>query len=153
MKDKVITYDNETYAKVGKISISLLVSETREPNEVIGMQKSTDEKWLAIISGKNLVMDEQKQNQLFIYKKKKSKNLFEYDEFVLHKRIVVKDIPIFKQVSMQFHFVNGENCDSIIFCKPDQIFQLNFESQKVKTIMKFEEPLTTQPLFFCSNED
>jgi len=105
MKDKVITYDNETYAKVGNIPITLLISETREPNEVIGMQKSTDEKWLAIISGKNLVMDEQKQNQLFIYKKKKSNNLFEYDEFVLHKRIVVKDLPIFKQVSMQFHFV------------------------------------------------
>ena len=105
MKDKVITYDNETYAKVGNIPITLLISDTREPNEVIGMQKSTDEKWLAIISGKNLVMDEQKQNQLFIYKKKKSTNLFEYDEFVLHKRIVVKDIPIFKQVSMQFHFV------------------------------------------------
>ena len=105
MKDKVITYDNETYAKVGNIPITLLISETREPNEVIGMQKSTDENWLAIISGKNLVMDEQKQNQLFIYKKKKSNNLFEYDEFVLHKRIVVKDLPIFKQVSMQFHFV------------------------------------------------
>jgi len=105
MKDKVITYDNETYAKVGNIPITLLISETREPNEVIGMQKSTDENWLAIISGKNLVMDEQKQNQLFIYKKKKSTNLFEYDEFVLHKRIVVKDLPIFKQVSMQFHFV------------------------------------------------
>ena len=105
MKDKVITYDNETYAKVGNIPITLLISETREPNEVIGMQKSTDENWLAIISEKNLVMDEQKQNQLFIYKKKKSTNLFEYDEFVLHKRIVVKDLPIFKQVSMQFHFV------------------------------------------------
>ena len=105
MKDKVITYDNETYAKVGNIPITLLISETREPNEVIGMQKSTDENWLAIISGKNLVMDEQKQNQLFIYKKKKSTNLFEYDEFILHKRIVVKDLPIFKQVSMQFHFV------------------------------------------------
>jgi hypothetical protein len=43
MKDKVITYDNETYAKVGNIPITLLISETREPNEVIGMQKSTDE--------------------------------------------------------------------------------------------------------------
>ena len=60
------------------------------------MQKSTDENWLAIISGKNLVMAEQKQNQLFIYKKKKATNMFEYDEFVLYKRIVVKDLPIFK---------------------------------------------------------
>lgn len=62
MKDKVITFDNENYAKVGSIPITLLISETREPNEVIGMQRSTDENWLAIISGKNLVMDEQKQN-------------------------------------------------------------------------------------------
>ena len=119
MKDKVLTYDNETYQHAGSIPITLLKSESREPNEVIGMQKSTDENWLAIISGKNLVMDEQKQNQLFIYKKKRATNMFEYDEFVLYKRIVVKDLPIFKQVSMQFHFVIGENCDSIIFCKPD----------------------------------
>jgi hypothetical protein len=60
--DKVITYDNETYAPVGSIPITLLKTETREANEVIGMRKSKDEDWLAIISGKNLIMDEQKQN-------------------------------------------------------------------------------------------
>ena len=62
MRDKVICFDNETYTKVGSIPITLLKTETREPNEVIGMQKSADECMLAIISGKNLVKDEQKQN-------------------------------------------------------------------------------------------
>jgi len=33
------------------------------------MNISKCEEWLAIISGKNLVMNEQKQNQLFIFKK------------------------------------------------------------------------------------
>jgi len=49
-------------------------------------------------------MNEQKQNELFILKKDYADSIFGYDSFVLHKRIVVKDIPLFKQVSMQFHF-------------------------------------------------
>jgi hypothetical protein len=51
---------------------------------------------------------------------------------VLHKRIVVKDIAHFTQVSMQFHFKIMENnsvCDTIIFCKPNEIFELNFETE------------------------
>lgn len=67
--DEIIVYDNETYIDCGKIPISLLPSVSREPNQVIGLQKSQCEKYLAVISGKNLVMDEQKQNQLFILKK------------------------------------------------------------------------------------
>jgi hypothetical protein len=55
--DQVVMYDNEYYTIVGEIPITLLKTETREPNEVIGMQKSADENWLAIISGKNLVKD------------------------------------------------------------------------------------------------
>lgn len=149
--DEVILYDNEEYNEVGKIPITLLKTETREPNEVIGMQKSADEELIGIISGKNLVMDQQKQNQLFIFIKKKARNTFEYDEFVLHKRIVIKDIPIFKLVSMQFHFkkpTSGSKCNTLIFCKPDQIFELNFETEEIKTIMTFDNPLSTQPLFF-----
>ena len=117
--DRVITYDNETYEEVGNIPITLLKTETREPNEVIGMVASADEEMVAVISGKNLVMDEQKQNQLFVFKKIKAPDIFSYDDFVLHKRIVVKDIPIFKQVSMQYHFKKAEKYDTIIFCKPD----------------------------------
>ena len=59
---------------------------------------------IAVISGKNLVMNEQKQNQLFIFKMKETKrrehNFMAYPEYILFKRIVVKDIPVFNKVCM-----------------------------------------------------
>ena len=74
-------------------------------------------------------MNEQKQNQLFVFKSqpKTAVNYFNYEpslssnreldhftggsdeetteEFVLYKRIVVKDIPIFNKVCMQYIFM------------------------------------------------
>ena len=58
--DKVNMFDCDTFKCIGEIPIKLLTTETREPNEVIGIVKSDCENYLAIISGKNLVMDEQK---------------------------------------------------------------------------------------------
>lgn len=60
--DQVLMYDSETFAQYDEIPIKLLPTQAREPNEVIGVQKSDDERWLAIVSGKNLVMNEQRQN-------------------------------------------------------------------------------------------
>jgi len=36
-----------------------MVTETREPNEIIGITKSKCEKWLAVVSGKHLIMQKQ----------------------------------------------------------------------------------------------
>jgi len=36
--------------------------DTREPNEVIAMTKCQNEQYLAVITGKNLIMNEQKAN-------------------------------------------------------------------------------------------
>ena len=58
--DKVFIFDIDTFKQVGEIPLTLLKTETREKNEIIGMQKSQDDNFLAIISGKNLVMNEQK---------------------------------------------------------------------------------------------
>ena len=58
--DQVLIYDTLTFRVCGRIPISLLSSVSREPNEIIGMSASKCEDWLAIISGKNLVMNEQK---------------------------------------------------------------------------------------------
>lgn len=54
--------------------ISLLKADTREPNQIIAMAKSQDEEYLAVISGKILIMNEQKTNQLFIFKKERGQN-------------------------------------------------------------------------------
>jgi hypothetical protein len=63
---------------------------------------------LAIISGKNLIMDEQKQNQLFIFKKKLNALPKDPEKFTLYKKIVVKDMPMFEKVCMQFFFKNQQ---------------------------------------------
>ena len=41
-----------------EIKIPLLVSKEREPNQIISMQVSHDQNFLAVISGKNLIMNE-----------------------------------------------------------------------------------------------
>jgi hypothetical protein len=58
-KDDIKVFDSVTFAHKSHIPIKLLVTETREPNEVIGICKSKCERWIACISGKNLVMNKQ----------------------------------------------------------------------------------------------
>lgn len=56
--NRVKIYDVDTLKEIGDISIELLKGETREPNMVLGLKKSDDEEWVAIISGRNLIMNE-----------------------------------------------------------------------------------------------
>ena len=45
---------------------------------------------------------------------------------------------------MNYHFKNtkgGADPDTIIFAKPDIIFELNFVTSEIKTIVKFEVSL------------
>lgn len=65
------------------------------------MRKSNDENFIAVISGKNLIKKEKKINQLFIFKKTSDEMTVEY---VLLKRIVVKELPIFDKACMQYYF-------------------------------------------------
>lgn len=67
--DKIIMYSTSKFEELDRVPIKLLESVSREPNEVICMQKSDDEMYLAVISGKNLIMNQQKHNQLFIFKR------------------------------------------------------------------------------------
>lgn len=56
--DKVKMFDCDSFKFIGDLPITLMITETREPNEVIGIVKSDCENFLAIITGKNLVMNE-----------------------------------------------------------------------------------------------
>ena len=152
--DQVIMYDSRTFKEVSKIPIALLKTETREPNQVIAMQKCQDEEYLAIISGKILIMNEQKTNQLFIFKRVKSNG--EIDKFEQINRIVVKEMDIFEKVCMNYHFKAGskgnKEKDTIIFCKQTEIFEMNFMTSECMTRYKFTGGgLKRQPLFFVPN--
>ena len=102
--DKVVIYDSYTFEKVGDpLPIKLLPTETREPNEVIGIQSSQCEQWVAVVTGKNLVKNEQKQNQIQMMRRVESASGDEEDDtWELYKRIIVKDMALFNKVVMQF---------------------------------------------------
>lgn len=74
-----------------------------------------------MISGKNLIMNEQKPNQLFIFKRVRDPDPLKIDKFTLIKRIIIKDIQMFNKVSMSFHFKNQKQSSKdpteIIFAK------------------------------------
>ena len=79
-------------------------------------------------------MNEQQTNQLFIFKRVKSGSPNKKDKFVPYKEpIVLREIEIFKKVCMKFHFkrtgTKNAKMDTIIFCKQDCIFELNFDEE------------------------
>ena len=68
----------------------------------------------------------------------------------------MKDLPIFEKVCMNYHFKNtkeGADPDTLIFAKPDLIFELNFVTSEIKTIVKFDVSLIVQPMFFEIDPD
>ena len=70
------------------MEVPLLKSETREKNQIIAIKVSPDEKHLVVLTGKNLVKQKKKLNQIFLYilskkefKLVKNINVSELDEF------------------------------------------------------------------------
>jgi hypothetical protein len=69
---------------------------------------------------------------------------------------VVKDMPIFKKVTMQYHFKNfppGGTPDVILFARSDIIFELNFDREEATVIHKIDKICDLQPSFFKTNPD
>lgn len=99
--------------------IPLLPSESREPNQIISITMSPDEQLLACFSGRNLVMKQQKINQLFVLKKVD-------DSFEIWKQILVRDDPMFDKVCMQFHFRMREPQSAVICVRKDCVFEYNY---------------------------
>lgn len=150
--DRVFIYDSDSFQRIGQIPIQLLKTESREPNQIIAMQKSSCEEYLAVVGGKNLIMKQQKVNQIFIFKKLA---MGERNYEKTH-RVVVKDIPIFNKVCMQFHFQqppSGGEVEKLIFVKQDQVLTLNFRTEEIETICTFKSPLNRQPEFFQLNDN
>jgi len=81
-----------------------------------------------------------KTNQLFIFKRVKSLT-GELDKFEYDHRVLLKEIPEFTQVCMEFQFKNDGAKDSLIFCKVDQIFEFNFRTQAFTMLVEFYSEL------------
>lgn len=56
--DKFVVYDSVTFVERYTIYLDIDESETREKNEIIGFQTDQSEKYLVVIVGKNLILNE-----------------------------------------------------------------------------------------------
>ena len=76
------------------------------------MQICQDDEYLAVISGKILIMNEQSCNQLFIFKRVE-------DNFEVDLKIKLLDLPEFNRVCMKFQFrmTNKPIKDTLLFVK------------------------------------
>lgn len=86
-------------------------SDTRERTEIIAMALCPYEKYLAVITGKNLIKNEQRPNQIFIFKREiqEGSDIEGKDKFIYSKKAVIKDIKELQGICMDFHFKNNKD--------------------------------------------
>ena len=77
------------------IEVELLEDNARERNEIISLALCPYEKYLAVITGKNLIKNEQKPNQIFIFKREiqEGSDVEGKDKFIFSKKVVIANIP------------------------------------------------------------
>ena len=76
-------------------------------------------------------------------------------DFVLTKKINLKDMEIFEKVAMDFFFTENspdEPYNTLMFAKKDCIFNLNFETEQTEVLYTLKDPFARQPQFFKCNE-
>lgn len=60
-------HDEKTFKEINQIYVPLEVSTTEDPIEIIKLRISTNEKYLAVLSGKNLVKELEEIHSLHVY--------------------------------------------------------------------------------------
>lgn len=159
-QDRILIFESEGFKQIDEIKIQLQPSNSREANEIIAIRTCQNEEYLAVICGKRLIRRAFAIDELFIYKRRRdaAQNLVTEEglgPFELAHHLILKDQKIFEQVCMIFHFQKSEGRDkhSILFAKIDQVFSLNFVTEEIQTIYKFEESLLLAPSFFQLNDN
>lgn len=141
--NKVRIYDCTTFELKGEVKVQLLAKDGREEPQMIGIEKSKDENWIAIITGRNLVKGAQAQNQLFVYRRIPGKTASDKDLFEEYKWIKIRDIPEFDKVVMEFFFKNQSDPTlppaSILFAKKENVFELDLETSTVTAVHRFKD--------------
>ena len=147
--DTVKFYSIDTFREIEeckiKIALEKAESNEREKNEIITMQISACQKMLAIISGKNLIMNEQKPSKLYLYKRTKNQDPTKMDLFKHIKTIDMSKIKELDKISMRFFFKNtkgDKEPNEIIFAKQDSIVVLNVDQKEVFYVVKFNVTLS-----------
>ena len=115
---------------------------------------------MGVITGKNLIKDEQKPNQLYIFKRtmlEGSDGDGVADEFNINMKkypIKLHENKLLDGICMDFVFKDNpisKKADTILFAQKDKVLKYNYKKKEIKIVHRFVTPLKKQPLFFRVN--
>ena len=104
--DKIMLFNSDTYAITNEFKIKIHESTTREQNQILSMKMCEDEEYLAIISGKLLIKNEQQPNQLDIF-------IRDGKDFLHKSTLDLYSIKEFIFVAMDFYFMTTNTKDIV----------------------------------------
>lgn len=135
MVNKIRIYDSKTLELMSILDVNLLETQTREKNEIIGMSHSPNQDLLAIITGRNLIRQEQDTNQIIIYRIMARGSKFHYFDPI--RTINVKDRPELDKICMKFHFMKSPDerpISTLIFAKKDCLVVFNYMTEELTVL-------------------
>ena len=139
--DTIQFFDISTYKAIPSCKIKIDLPEDngeREPNEIIAIEISQNQEFMAVIGGQNLIMDIEQPNMLYIFKRVQNQIPGEMDQFELHKQIFIKEVKQLHGICTKFYFRNPPNStmdpNSIYFATQHSIIELNFETDMIRQI-------------------
>jgi len=137
----ILKHSAKTFKVEQEIPLPLTISTTSDDIEILSIQMSSDEKYIAVLAGKNLIKEIEEIHELLVYDIS-SENM----EFKLVQKI---ELPSeFKFISRNFYFYN--NCDKmqeLLFVDKAKIMKYNYMTQTCVTLYQFKNQLGRQPDF------
>jgi len=134
--DNEIQVRNEkTFAVVSKVHVDLAQSDTIDEMEILNIKISPNEKYLAVLCGKNLIKEIEEVHSLHIFKMNDSGN----DYSLLKVRELDER---FREFSVTFEFKKDKQDESVIFTNLNQIMTYNFVTNELENMFDFENDLS-----------
>lgn len=121
--DFVQAHDQKTYKAINKLEIPLKESETDDKMEILNIKVSPNEKYLAVLGGKNLIKGIEELWELHIY-------LLTSGSAFKHVKSI--DLPEeFRSFSVSFEYMEKDQDSTLIFTDVNGIMKYNFMKEQL----------------------
>ena len=136
----IYVHDERSFELIDKIQVPLVTSHTDDPIEIINIEISPKAKFLAILSGKNLVKSIEEMHFLHVYK-------IQYDPYTAgcaasFQLVVEQELPEqFRLISKTFEFNIRDEGRELILIDNKKILRYNYMSGVDYVVYRFDNKL------------
>jgi|DEB0MinimDraft_12_1074336.scaffolds.fasta_scaffold10104_4 hypothetical protein len=116
--DYIQIHDENTYKMKSRIDVPMKISDTDDPIEILSIKISKNEKFLAVLAGKNLIKSIEELHSLHIYEIK------ENGSYTILQNV---DLPVaFRYFSVAFEFDKNEPHQAVLFADNNEIKRFDY---------------------------